>query len=118
MMNDEEILRLAAVAYGYPISDGHYASGYWYYLDGGELPDDGAWTEVWNPLLDDGDAFKLMHRLNLSVTYHDLGGRITIHRMGDDALSVLGAEFRNGETTDDVRLAVTEFAAEIGKLML
>jgi hypothetical protein len=60
-MTDKELLELAAKAHGYLVYDAGCEG--WFYKE----PDGtrGAW---WNPLEDDGDAFRLAVKLGIAVT--------------------------------------------------
>jgi hypothetical protein len=81
MTTDKELLEKAARAAGYPISDGYFEeatapNGWWgwAYIDGsGEPPNDSAWTELWNPLTDDGDALRLAVKLGLTINPYQEG---------------------------------------------
>jgi hypothetical protein len=75
-MTDRELLEAAARAAGHPIDAGHFAAAErpgawwgWVYIDGSgdPPPEDSAWTELWNPLTDDGDAFRLAVKLEIAV---------------------------------------------------
>ena len=109
-MTDRELLELAANGAGYPINDGYYDNGYWVYVDGaGDPPNDSAWTEIWNPITDDGDAFRLAVKLYL------FDGSMFSHLMQ----LRLDETRRDPSKTDEeiMRRAIVRAAAEIGKSM-
>lgn len=60
-MTDKELLEAAARAAGYSI---HTWLGDIYHTDFGR-------GVIWNPLKDDGDAFRLMADLGIDVDHHD-----------------------------------------------
>lgn len=93
-MSDREMLEFAAKAAGVRLEDGHH----WV---------DGFWTR-WNPLTDDGDAFRLMVALGLVVdcSRPSAGEPFKQHAVWlDGAMS-------NAELT---RRAIVRAAAEIGR---
>jgi hypothetical protein len=92
---DRELLELAAKAAGYRVRE--YAPGK-FHCDGGVA--DGVWM-FWNPIDDDGDAFRLMVKV-----------------LQDETIDWLIWEHGgNVESTADVRRAITRVAAEIGRRM-
>ena len=106
-MSDRELLELAAKAAGYTLGSTTLDDGYW------------------DPLIDDGDAFRLMVRLRLHARQFpvlDDGfdaplGMVEVWRVDDD--DPLHVEFlRSG---DDrlvaTRRAIVRAAAEIGRQM-
>ena len=56
-MTDRELIEAAAAVAGYKHNGWHYADG--------SLALDGFNERRWNPLTDDGDAFRLLVKLNL-----------------------------------------------------
>jgi hypothetical protein len=74
-MTDRELLEAAARAAGYPFDEGYFQAAEmpsawwgWVYIDGsGDPPEGPAWTELWNPLTNDGDALRLAVALKLNV---------------------------------------------------
>jgi hypothetical protein len=61
---DRELLELAARAAGYEIEERHFGAGR-YAL---RLSTDPNWVE-WNPLTDDGDAFRLAVKLGIDIAW-------------------------------------------------
>jgi hypothetical protein len=99
-MSDKELLELAARAVG----------GYRYIDDMGwieALPDggNGAW---WNPLTDDGDRYRLIVKLKLSVDFEECSvwKRLASGKLIED--------FWSGDYGDEPH-AILRVAAEIGK---
>jgi hypothetical protein len=72
-MTDRELLKAAAKAAGYPFDEGYFQAAErpsawwgWVYIDGsGDPPEGPAWTELWNPLTNDGDALRLAVKLGI-----------------------------------------------------
>lgn len=101
-MTDQELLELAAKAVGYeltgdgyarkPIGNGHYENF------------------LWNPLEDDGDAFRLAVRFGFDMMlYGDVKGIFNEGRQF--------AEMNIDDPYSAVRRAIVRAAAEIGKSM-
>ena len=65
-------------------------------------------AKAWNPLIDDGDAFRLACRLHINVfIYHD-----------ETSTATLGVVAKNwGSVEANTRRAIVYAAAEIGKAM-
>ena len=105
MMNDKELLELAAKAAGidYKHDNSFWAHedhcAFWSYADlctcGGR----------WNPLTDDGDALRLAVKLNLTV----FSGPVYSYVVG------CTQEKNNGDPYAATRRAIVRAAAEIGK---
>jgi len=105
MNNDRELLELAAKAAG---------------IDARRLPD--AWPnrfddDLWNPLIDDGDALRLAVKLELTQSYsHGNRNFIDVWRYSDEYTEVGNI---HEELGDDpyaaTRRAIVRAAAEIGK---
>ena len=120
-MTDRELLELAAKAAGHPFDDGHFEEakvpGMWWgwcYIEGsGEPPNDSAWTELWNPLTDDGDALRLAVKLGMTI-YTNITS--TYARL-DDGHEIVVSEERTPENYAATRRAIVRAAAEIGKGM-
>ena len=102
-MSDQEMLELAAWAYG---SKGwrenpHYMKGF---------------LSRWNPLIDDGDAFRLAVKLDFAVCLEVRKNNVRI-----DGASPSCLELVNETLGDDpyaaTRRAIVRAAAEIGKAM-
>ena len=100
-MTDKQLLELAAKAAG---------------IDERRLPD--AWPnrfddDQWNPLEDDGDAFRLAVKLGLRIEINTqvLGDTLVISEFYDNV------ECHNGDPYAATRRAIVRAAAEIGKSM-
>ena len=91
-MNDKELLKLAAKAAG--------ISKQW----DGSLVDRNHPQRIWNPLTDDGDAFRLMVALRL-------------WRDDPDICCVERVEDHNGDELSATRKAIVRAAAEIGEML-
>lgn len=107
MKADRELLELAAKAAGLSVFDDPIT---------GEMMEtqirdsDGAWRQVfWNPLLDDGDALRLMVKLGL--VDHVICLSIGLGRAACEFLS----EGFEGDPAAATRRAIVRAAAEIGK---
>lgn len=102
-MTDRELLELAAKAAGYVLQETE---------DGYECNFDD--SRIWNPITDDGDAFRLMVKLRLQP------------RQGINLVSVLHPDFKrddenyrdhNNDPLAATRRAIVRAAAEIGRQM-
>lgn len=108
-MTDKEMLELAAKAARYTIHIDVVEGGVLFQKDS----DDGRSDYSWNPVKDDGDAFRLMTRLKFSIDRWNLyvnisiGGDFIYRMMFDGTL----------EEDEFIRLAIVMAAAEIGKGM-
>lgn len=121
-MTDKELLEAAAKAAGfgdpqemktcwteseYPRNSGMYGA-LWNYV--GHMDT----AELWNPLTDDGDAFRLMCILNINISYRKNinGAWVLSEREGINFCpESLGDEWG----TEETRRAIVRAAAEIGK---
>ena len=107
-MTDKELLLLAAKAYGGLVQA--EPDGDWIHEDSDG--NRGAW---WNPLTDDGDAFKLAVKLGLFIDAY--GTSTTVGRVIDErSLAVVTLDEKH---CDDpyaaTRRAIVRAAAEIGR---
>lgn len=127
-MDDRQLLEAAARAAGYPISEGHIEetpSGLWWvYIDSNEEthppPTDSAWTELWNPLTDDGDALRLAVQCGLEVSFVNEDGidRACVGYSGHDHISDHIAyvfEDHKGDIFAATRRAIVRAAASRAK---
>ena len=99
-MTDRELLELAAKAAGYTLRD-HYE---------GYPPIAEETNAAWNPLADDGDAFRLASALGLVVDFSRPSAALPFRRHSYE-LSV------GGNDNTATRRAIVRAAAEIGKDM-
>lgn len=106
-MTDREITFKAALAAGYtPLHEAdYYESGYAVLLEGIQDP--------WNPLADDGDAFRLAVTLNLGIS-------IPVHRtIRADVVcfrdSSVSAREEGGDPYAATRRAIVRAAAALGE---
>lgn len=104
--NDRELIELAAKAAGHKVKgwiNGRLIG--WNAITGNEFTG-------WNPLESDGDAFRLMVALQISVTpcfgstYIDAGGQLDFSHVHNDETAIAGT-----------RRAIVMMAAEIGRGM-
>jgi hypothetical protein len=101
-MSDKELLELAAKAAGHTISIK-------------TLIESG-----WNPLTDDGDAFRLMVKLGLRVRTRDERAIVDIYQDGGWFMEIQIGTVDSGWNKDSegaTRKAIVHAAAEIGKEM-
>ena len=114
-MNDRELLELAAKAAGLkytkPTDDYDGSIG----LAVGENP---MRTRTWNPLTNDGDAFRLAVKLDMNVFQAAKSAYALTY---DDDDGTYEKQVRYTDTNNDpyaaTRLAIVRAAAEIGKAM-
>ena len=103
-MNDRELLELAAKAYG--IGKPAYVndSGSWVFIDQN--------TPNWNPLTNDGDAFRLAVKLHLHLQIDDteLGEVFAFCEVPSEISELTGSDPYHA-----TRRAIVRAAAEIGK---
>ena len=74
------------------------------------LVKDGAILRRWEPLADDGDAFRLMARLGITVDAYDRYDQVIAEGAGQFEAIVIYSDNR----LDDYRLAILVCAARIG----
>lgn len=108
VMNDRELLELAAKAAGLKFSDYPFACEEGLYLVGPEGPG------TWNPLADDGDALRLAVKWKLKVEHHYYEGEYYC-RVFWDALAPPVIEHHAKDQYAATRRAIVRAAAEIGK---
>ena len=103
-MTDFELLTLAAKAVGYPVQRSRLDDPLWrdFLLD--RPSPDGQLVTAWNPLTNDGDAFRLAVDLEMTVLP-------CLARDGDGQLSIGSGTDKHAAT----RCAIVECAAKIGK---
>ena len=109
-MSDRELLEMAAKAAGYqlkimcdPVDSGEEGSDF-FHLD----------NRYWNPLTEDGDAFRLMIDLNLDLTFDIIEGEVFVCETFGDYWS----EYLEDNPRAASRRAIVRAAADIGRAML
>lgn len=125
-MTDRELLELAAKAAGIKIlrfgeSEDYYSPcrGYVAFIEWfwpGDEPMETPMEEEWNPLDDDGDAFRLAVKLRLMVAWdrwNDSDYACIRHRDLDEEIGLLIDQ----KPEKTVRRAIVMAAAEIGRAM-
>lgn len=107
-MQDRELLELAARAISLPVRwhDGGY------YGPTMEVMECEAGGSPWNPLSDDGDAFRLMIALQIDISFWREDDSVCVSIHGDPRATAVGAI---GDI--ELRRAITRAAAEIGRSM-
>lgn len=111
-MNDRELLDMAAKAAGYDVVCGHgWQSEHMFRR---YARPDGLWTyERFDPIDDDGDAFRLSVVLKLRIDHTYLNEMKVMVGNGE----CWAIEKYNGEPLPATRLAIVRTAAEIGRNM-
>ena len=116
MTTDRELLELAAKAAGYSVmgvGDGRYGGNVVFYMGQDQL--------YWNPLTDDGDAFRLAVKLRLDI----LLDRAAVQSPCVEVLANTGADIEpfaietieGNDPYAATRRAIVRAAAEIGRAM-
>lgn len=109
-MNDRELLEMAAKAAGYELTQ-------WPDEDFVRAHMGGDWRPKWNPLTDDGDAFRLAGRMNILLGFYD--SYVACHVLGHPNIDTDEWHSSNGnDQMAAARRAITRAAAEIGRAML
>lgn len=96
MSTDKELLELAAKAAGFISSIGQYYG-----------------PEVWNPLTNDGDALRLMIKLEIDILFY----RKHVDACDNTKTQNVAREDFTSDKNASVRLAIVRAAAEIGRAM-
>jgi hypothetical protein len=107
-VTDRELLELAAKAAGYLVRGPMVISNEFQIKDFPNV--DNTWRD-WNPLTDDGDALRLMIKLEMLV--HPMSTTTSV--LADGYVDVNGLEPHNGDAYAATRRAIVRAAAEIGK---
>ena len=105
-MNDRELLELAAKAAGI---DGKWEESFQAIVVYPNKTRGECWT--WNPLTDDGDAFRLLVKLNLLVDVDAISGSLACDGTKDNDQR----EKHSNDPYAATRRAIVRAAAEIGK---
>ena len=127
-MTDKELIELAAKAYGFGGPDGNFTWTESEYPRGsktnGALWNYIGWcdtAQLWNPLTDDGDAFRLAVTLGIDVSHDEIGMKSFVYvraTFNDETHIGLSEIFDDeSERLDRTRRAITRAAAQIGKEM-
>jgi hypothetical protein len=116
MYNDRELLALAAKAAGHTLGPDWDCLPEGIFING----DDRFSGTEWNPLTDDGDAFRLMAKLGLGVVFGqyapcDIYSVYINEPEGGDTLSV--GVIGDGEESGVIRRAIVRAAAAILEAM-
>jgi len=120
-MTDRELLELAAKAAGYSLKWGDVyivcdtdvdCTDQPYVVSG--QPDEADW--YWDPLADDGDAFRLAVKLRIDV-HHSTTMVVAERDTAFDRFEVGVAELKGDDDFSATRRAIVRAAAEIGKAM-
>jgi hypothetical protein len=110
-MTDQELLELAAKAAGYARID--FLS--FEFDNRANVYDERDRHDNWNPLIDDGDAFKLAVKLNMSVSVD--GEKNVVWVINRDKGRTGLTDFLGTDPCAATRRAIVRAAAEIGKEM-
>ena len=100
-MNDKELLTLAAKAAGYNLEE-HYDDDQYY-------PWCAETEAFWNPLLNDGDALRLMVNLGMDILFYQSIVAVTYWATTQEPYSF--------DMEASTRRAIVKVAAEIGREM-
>lgn len=109
-MDDRELLEMAAKAAGLNICNtwlsdaGNAWSSIWL-----KTPAGGDTTRLWNPLGDDGQAFRLAIKLSITVMFMPEHDSVVAHASDD--------QFVEAQDDFGARRAIVRAAAEIGRSM-
>jgi len=103
-MTDDELLKLAAKAAGLELMH-NWSHGYYLIVE----------SETWNPLADDGDAFRLAVKLKISVDFNDDESVDIYYLPNNGTIRCWTQYFDKANAEEVVRRGITIIAAEIGK---
>ena len=122
-MTDKELIELAAKAYGFGDQEGNFIWTESEYPRGsktnGALWNYMGWcdtAQLWNPLTDDADAFRLANKVQLTVYHAELAVVIKHKQYSWDWLGE-GVNEDTGDRDASTRRAIVRAAAQIGKEM-
>ena len=110
-MTDRELLEFAAKAAG--IEPDWYERGI--AINHGNGKDDyhnDAWVDIWNPLNDDSDAFRLAVKLSLNVNIYNL---VVSYENADEYIEKHFPEGVIYDVAEATRRAIVRVAAEVGR---
>jgi hypothetical protein len=76
---------------------------------------DASWSQGWNPLTDDGDAFRLAARLELAINHSGKPGKRIVEVSADDGefCTVCAMELLADDPCAATRLAIVRAAASL-----
>lgn len=107
MKTDRELLELAAKASGMRISNRLSDNGLMVRTDTRNSP------HKWNPLTDDGDAFRLAVKLKMDVTFH----AIDVFAFPQDGSAGCSELINVDDPLAATRRAIVRAAAQIGEML-
>ena|SRR5690625_1429606 len=103
--SDRELLELAAKAAGIDIFD---------WTPGGQPTTDGAYTGIWNPLYDDGDALRLAIKMGFNLSLPSSPNQVFV-QVGERGSVPFALERIGGNPLSATRRAIVRAAAEMGR---
>lgn len=127
MENERELLELAAKAAGIKIIRSRLADPLWsdMLIENSNVENDGNPSARWNPLTEDGDAFRLAGKLRIDFTWQPAMEEVIAYPTMHDTLEIT-EEYKeysdHGLPVDTyryaaLRRAIVRAAAEIGRAM-
>lgn len=118
---DRELLELAAKVSGIPTPNWIGTEHEWLGREGVIFNDEYDCNQIWNPLTDDGDAFRLAHKLNIAVTQYPIytsPKHSVIAKVPSlDVPRAEALELHGEDKLQATRRAIVRCAAEIGRMM-
>ncbi len=81
------------------------------------IENDQGGESIWNPIVDDGDAFRLAVALHMRVKYHEALGQTLVWLSGSEREFQVNVEDCGRDPLAATRLAITRAAASIGEKM-
>ena len=117
-MTDRELLELAAKGAGYDFKWESVFGSFSEEVDPTVFDEEG-FGQFWNPIDDDGDAFRLAVKLRIKSRYNEALGQALAWRGGAVELDDNRANIEDfsGDECACARYAIVRAAAEIGKAM-
>ena len=112
IMNDHELLEMAAKAAGMKVGDREALDGWIWIIGEKSLFADEVEHYIWNPLADDGDAFRLALKLRINIEYVQQMDSVMCTlpgSMGATSVAAIGDA--------ELRLAIVQAAFQLGKSM-
>ena len=109
-MTEKELLELAAKAAGISLTEAEWHGDGFYWMPLG--------TRFWNPLTDDGDALRLMVKLQMQIDVTNISVAVyffdDVGRCGDIKVGCMDSDWGN-DPLRAARRAIVLAAAELGK---